>query len=128
MALSWLQDNTPVDTIFAVSNHLANPSVTDGRYYSAFSERQVFLEAYNPNDYGLSNAPLPPPFEAFLHRVILNDAVFVHADVTALRILTGQYGVRNLLIDRLHHNADPALLQLGRIVSTNPDATIVAVS
>ncbi|MFI5287171.1 MAG: hypothetical protein ACHQ4F_12730 [Candidatus Dormibacteria bacterium] len=130
VALNWLQDNTPVDTIFAVSNHWVNPGMTDGRYYyySAFSERQVFVEAYNPDDYGLSNPPLTPPFEAFLHRVMLNDAVFDHADAAALRILTDQYGVRYLLIDRLHHNADPALLQLGRIVLTNSDATIVAVS
>jgi hypothetical protein len=129
VALNWLHDNSPVNTIFAVSNHWINAGGSDGRYYyySAFSERQVFVEPYTPDDYGLDNPPLTPGFVAFLHRVMLNDEVFDHADVTALRILTDQYGVRYLLIDRLHHNADPALLQLGRIVLTNPDATIVAV-
>ncbi|MGA8417228.1 MAG: hypothetical protein WB808_11495 [Candidatus Dormiibacterota bacterium] len=79
VALNWLQDNTPVDTIFAVSNHWVNPGMTDGRhyYYSAFSERHVFVEACNPDD-------------------------CIHADRAQLR--------------------------LGRIVLTNPDATIVAVS
>jgi hypothetical protein len=129
VALTWLQDNTPVNTIFAVSNHWINPSGSDGRYYyySAFSERRVFVEPYTPDDYGLDNPPLTPGFVAFLGRVMLNDEVFDHADVSALRVLTDQYGVRYLLIDRLHHNADPAVLQLGRIVLTNPDATIVAV-
>jgi hypothetical protein len=85
------------------------------------------VEPYTPDDYGLQNPPLTAGFVAFLHRVMLNDLVFDHADVAALHVLTDQYDVRYLLIDRLHHDADPALLQLGRIVLTNPDATIVAV-
>jgi hypothetical protein len=129
VALNWLQDNTPVNTIFAVSNHWINPGQTDGRYYyySAFSQRQVFVEPYTPDDYGLQNPPLTPGFIAFLHRVMLNDLVFDHADAAALHVLTDQYGVRYLLIDRLHHNADPAVNSFGRIVLTNQDATIVAV-
>ena len=129
VALNWLQDNTSVNTIIAVSNHWINPGETDGRYYyySAFSQRNVFVEPYTPDDYGLQNPPLTAGFVAFLHRVMLNDLVFDHADVAALHVLTDQYDVRYLLIDRLHHDADPALLQLGRIVLTNPDATIVAV-
>jgi hypothetical protein len=54
--------------------------------------------------------------------------VFNEADAAALHILTQQYGVRYLFIDRLHHNADPALLELGRIVFSDDDATILAVS
>ena len=129
VALNWLQDNTPVNTIFAVSNHWINPGQTDGRYYyySAFSQRQVFVEPYTPDDYGLQNPPLTPGFIAFLHRVMLNDLVFDHADAAALHVLTDQYGVRYLLIDQLHHNADPAVNRFGRIVLTNQDATIVAV-
>lgn len=130
VALNWLRENTPVNTIFAVSNHWINPGETDGRYYyySAFAERQVFVEPYTPDDYGLDNPPLTPGFEAFLRRVMLNDEVFDHADIAALRILTEQYLVRFLLIDRVHHNADPALLQLGRIVFSDQDATILAVN
>ncbi len=130
LALNWLRYNTPMNAIFAVSNHWIDPTETDGRYYyySAFSERQVFVEPYTPDDYGLDNPPLTPGFEAFLRRVMLNDEVFDHADIAALRILTTQYLVRFLLIDRVHHNADPALLQLGRIVFSDPDATILAVT
>jgi hypothetical protein len=129
VALNWLRENTPTDTILAVSNHWTDPGQTDGRYfyYSAFAEREVFVEAYNPEYYGLDNPPLTPAFEAFLHRVMLSDAVFDHADEAALRVMIDHYGVRYLLIDRLHHNADPAVLQLGRVVFTNQDATIVAV-
>lgn len=130
VALNWLRDTTPVNTIIAVSNHWINPSETDGRYYyySAFSERQVFVEAYNPLDYGLDYPPLTPAFAAYQYRTRLNDAVFDDADPAALRILTQQYGVRFLLIDRVHHNADPKLLTLGRVVFTDSDATILAVS
>ena len=78
--------------------------------------------------YGLDNPPLTPGFEAFLRRVALNDDVFDHADSAALRVLTEQYLVRFLLIDRVHHNADPALLPLGRIVFSDQDATILAVT
>ena len=130
LALYWLRDHTPVNTIFAVSNHWIDPKGTDGRYYyySAFSERQVFVEPYSPDDYGLDNPPLTPGFEAFLRRVMLNDDVFDHADIAALRVLTEQYLVRFLLIDRVHHNADPALLPLGSIVFSDQDATILAVT
>jgi hypothetical protein len=62
-----------------------------------------------------------------LYRVRLNDAVFNHADTTALSILTQQYGVRFLFIDRVHGGADPAVVQLGKIAFSNSAATIVAV-
>jgi hypothetical protein len=129
IALNWLRNNTSVNTIIAVSNHWINPAETDGRYYyySAFSERQVFVEPYNPLDYGLNYPPQTPAFAAYQYRTRLNDAVFDSANVAALQILTEQYGVRYLLIDRVHHNADPALLLLGRVVLSNTDATILAV-
>ena len=130
LALDWLRDNTPISTVIAVSNHWIDPAETNGRYYyySAFSEREVFVEPYDPVAYGLNNPPLTPGFEAFLRRVMLNDEVFDHADVAALHILTKRYHVQFLLIDRIHHNADPALLQLGRVVFSDQDATILAVA
>jgi hypothetical protein len=130
LALDWLRDNTPTSTVIAVSNHWIDPAETNGRYYyySAFSEREVFVEPYNPVAYGLNYPPETPAFAAFQYRTRLNDAVFNEADAAALHILTQQYGVRYLFIDRLHHNADPALLELGRIVFSDDDATILAVS
>jgi hypothetical protein len=128
-ALEWLQNHTSVDTVFAVSNHWFDAGATDGRnyYYSAFSERQIFVEAYNPDDYGIT-VGVPTPAEVnFLYRERVNDAVFDHADVQALAILTQQYAVRFLFVDRVHGGADAAVAQLGRIVFSNHDATIVAV-
>jgi hypothetical protein len=129
-ALDWLRDNTPISTVIAVSNHWVDPAETNGRYYydSAFSEREVFVEPYNPIAYGLNYPPQTPGFAAYQYRTRLNDAVFDRANPAALRILTQQYDVRFLFIDRLHHNANPALLNLGRVVFSDNDATILAVS
>ena len=129
LALQWLQNHTSVDTVFAVSNHWIDAAGTDGRdqNYSAFSERQIFVESYNPDDYGIT-VGIPSPAEVnFLYRVRLNDDVFDHADTAALTILTQTYGVRFLFIDRIHGGADPAVFHMGRIVFSDTDATIVAV-
>ncbi len=128
-ALRWLQDNAPVDAVVAVSNHWVDPGKTDGRYYyySAFSERQVFIEGYDPIRYGLSEVLATPLGRDYLYRRRLNDAVFNHADAAALHVLIQQYGVRFLLVDRIHGSVDGAVLQLGRIVFGDRDAFIVAV-
>jgi hypothetical protein len=127
-ALTWLRQHSPVDVVLAVSNHWITPLKTDGRYYyySAFSERQVFVEAYDPIRYGITTHT-SAAFRNFAMRRQLNDQVFNDADVNALRMLTQQYAVRFLLIDRIHGSVDPNVLQLGRVVFSNRDATIVAV-
>jgi hypothetical protein len=128
-ALRWLQGHTSVDTVFAVSNHWIDAGATDGRnyYYSAFSERQVFVESYNPDDYGITVGVATPAEVNFLYRARLNDAVFDQSDVQALYILTRQYSVRFLFVDRIHGGADAAVYQLGRVVFSNHDAAIIAV-
>jgi hypothetical protein len=112
-----------------VSNHWINAAGTDGRdqYYSGFSERRVFVESYNPDDYGITVGVSTPAEVNFLYRVQLNDAVFEHASAGALAILTHQYGVRYLFIDRIHGGAAAAVLGLGAVVFSDSDATIVAV-
>ena len=62
-ALDWLRDHTPAQTVFAVNNHWINPAETDGRYYyySAFSEREVFVEAYNSVRLGSRPGPTAQP-------------------------------------------------------------------
>jgi hypothetical protein len=129
LALQWLQNHTSVNTVFAVSNHWINAAGTDGRdqYYSGFSERRVFVESYNPDDYGITVGVSAPAEVNFLYRVQLNDAVFEHASAGALAILTHQYGVRYLFIDRIHGGAAAAVLGLGAVVFSDSDATIVAV-
>ncbi|MEA2638422.1 MAG: hypothetical protein QOE18_1479, partial [Chloroflexota bacterium] len=49
------------------------------------------------------------------------------ADVNALRVLTQQYAVGFLFIDRIHGTVDPNVVRLGRIVFSDRDAIVVAV-
>jgi hypothetical protein len=128
-ALGWLQNHTSVDTVFAVSNHWVDPAKTDGRdyFYSAFSERQAFVEAYDPIRFGITTGLATAIGRNFAYRQQLNNAVFNDADAAALGVLMQQYAVRFLFIDRIHGQVDPAVLRMGRIVFSNADATIVAV-
>ncbi len=128
-ALQWLQGHTSAGAVFAVSNHWVDPAEKDGRYfyYSAFSERQVLIEGYDPIRYGISNVLMAPLGTIYTYRQRLNDALFSHADAGALRVLTQQFGIRFLFIDRIHGSVDTAVLQLGQLVYSNHDAAIVAV-
>ena len=128
-ALLWLRAHSPVDTVFAVSNHWIDPNELDGRYYyySAFSERQVLIEGYDANRYEISTSLTTNEGAEFARREALNDAVFASADADALSVLTEQYSVRFLLIDRVHADASPAVRLLGSVVFSNADAIIVAV-
>jgi hypothetical protein len=128
-ALRWIRDHSSPSTVFAVNNHWLDPAATDGKYfyYTAFSERQVFIEAYDPIRYGITPGIASPAASTFAFRQAVNDAVFTHADAAALRIMTGQYAVRFLLLDHHLGPSDPSVLQLGRVVFSNSDATVVAV-
>jgi hypothetical protein len=128
-ALHWIRDHSSPNTVFAVNNHWLDPARTDGKYfyYAAFSERQVFVEAYDPIRYGVTPGVASPVASAFAFRQGVNDAVFTHADEAALRIMTLQYAVRFLLLDHHLGPYDPAVLLLGRVVFSNTDATVVAV-
>lgn len=128
-ALEWLQDNSSTDTVFAVSNHWIDPDSKDGRfyYYSAFSERQVFIEGYDAVRYQISTRLDTPAGADFARRMTLNNAVFNSADATALQVLTQQYSVSYLFIDRVDNDSDPAVVQLGTVVFNDADATIVKV-
>jgi hypothetical protein len=128
-ALDWLDDNSSTGAVIAVSNHWINPEQTDGRnfYYSAFAQRQVFVEAYDPIRYGISTVSSTAAGREYTIRQELNDAVFSNASATALDTLVHHYGVQFLFVDRIHAGFDPAVLQLGRIVYSDHDATIVAV-
>jgi hypothetical protein len=126
-ALNWLRDQTSVETVFAVNNHWIDAARTYGKfyYYTAFSERQAFIEAYNP--YPVPPGAGTPAGANFIYRQQLNDAVFDHADADALRIMETRYGVRFLLIDRTLGPYDLAVLGLGRVVLSNQDADVIAV-
>jgi hypothetical protein len=126
-ALNWLRDHMPVNEVFAVNNHWIDPGRTFGKfyYYTAFSERQAFIEAYNP--YPIPPGTGTPAGAEFVHRQQLNDAVFDHADAQALQVLVSDYDVRFLFIDRTLGPYTAAVLKLGRVVFSNADATIIAV-
>jgi len=128
-ALDWMRQRTPVDAVVAVSNHWINPAKTDGRnyYYSAFSERQVFVEAYDPIRFGIAIGSVSPAERNFVYRQELNNQVFDDANTQALSVLTRQYSVRLLFIDRIHGKVDPEVVRLGHVVFANQDAIILAV-
>jgi hypothetical protein len=128
-ALQWLQGHSSIDAVFAVNNHWVNPQKTDARdyYYSAFSERQAFVEAYDPIRFGIPIGVASAAQRNFAYRQRLNDDVFYAADAAALAILTRQYSVRFLFVDRIHGTFVPAVLRLGRVVYSNDQATIIAV-
>ncbi|MGA7988071.1 MAG: hypothetical protein WCB51_06695 [Candidatus Dormiibacterota bacterium] len=128
-ALHWLRDHTSTDAVFAVNNHWLDPGRTNGKYYyyTAFSERQIFIEAYDPIRYGITPGIATPTEAIFAYRQGVNDAVFLHADTAALHTMTQMYGVRYLFIDRLLGTENPAVMQLGRVVFSDPDAVILAV-
>jgi hypothetical protein len=126
-ALYWLRDHTSSDAVFAVNNHWVDTTRTSGKFYlyTAFSERQAFIEAYNP--YPIPVGTGTKAGAQFVYRQTLNDSVFERADSAALQIMIQQYGVRFLLIDRTLGPDDPAVLGLGRVVLSNPDADLLAV-
>jgi hypothetical protein len=95
-ALNWLRDSTPTGTVLAVSNHWINPAETDGRnyYYSAFSEREIFVEAYDPVRFGVLPGVDTQTERDFVYRQQLNNDVFNHADTQALALMTQRYLVR----------------------------------
>ncbi len=128
-ALYWLRDHMPADAVFAVNNHWLDPGRTNGKYYyyTAFSERQVFIEAYDPIRYSITPGVATPTAAIFAYREKLNDAVFVQASAPALQTMTQQYGVRFLFVDRLLGTENPAVMQLGRVVFSNAAAVILAV-
>ena len=54
--LIWIRDNTPVETVLAVNNYYLWDQLTPRYfYYSAFSERSIFLEgwAYSNKSFGI---------------------------------------------------------------------------
>jgi hypothetical protein len=131
--LAWIRDRTRPEDVIAVSNYSVDQNAPeyDDIYYSAFAERRTFLEGWfytmktlgrGPR-YHISRTTTPYP-----DRLRLNDAVFRHGDRAALRTLIRQYGVRYLLVDRVHGNMTSEVSALGRLAFSNSDIAIYAVS
>lgn len=123
-ALGWIRGHTPVDTVIAVNNQFSDSArrSPDYYYYSAFSERHIFLEGWE--DTIPAAAQTNPALTPFPDRLRLNDAVFTVAYPGALSVLEHSYGVRYLLVDRLHGPVAPGLGRLARVVFSNPGVSV----
>jgi hypothetical protein len=94
--LTWIRAHTSPDDVLAVNNHLVGTRVLPRYfYYSAFTQRRVFLE-----DWSFSAKGAGEPVNPFPERVTLNNAVFEHANIDAMRTLATRYGVSYLVVDR----------------------------
>jgi hypothetical protein len=99
--LIWVRDHTSPCAILAVNNHYRDAAMKDSRYfyYSAFTEREVYLESWT---YTVQGAYGQQPFP---RRLALNDAATIAGSASALRGLQRE-GVSYILLDKTH-GADP---------------------
>ncbi len=81
--LSWVREHTTPCDVLAVNNHLARagagPAYASYYYYSAFTERRVFLESWN---FTPASTKGGQPFRA---RLALNERATLHGDPAALQ-------------------------------------------
>jgi hypothetical protein len=57
----------------------------------------------------------------------LNNAAVLDASPAAISVLHDRYGVRYIVIDRLHGPLSPGLSRVGHVVFANPDVTIFSI-
>jgi hypothetical protein len=94
--LSWVRAHTSPCDILAVNFHgTTNDDTSLYFYYSAFTEREVFLESWTYTPQGAAQA------HPFARKLALNDLAVVRGDPAALEELTRQ-GVSYVLIDKDH--------------------------
>lgn len=126
--LLWVRDHTRSSDVIAVNNH--DLGVSGGSryfYYSAFSERRVFLESWDYTPPGYEQLALGKTQTPFPGLLALNDAAVVRASPAAVAELRDRYGVRYIVIDRLHGPASPGLARVAQLVYANPDVTVFRV-
>jgi hypothetical protein len=112
--LIWVRRHTTACDVLAVNNHLFSPGTDKSIYfyYSAFTERRIFLESwyYTPN-----GARVAQPYPA---RFKLNTEAVAHGNPAALRKL-GEAGVSYVLIDKIHGTGAPEPASAARLVFSN---------
>jgi len=112
--LIWVSDHTSPCTVIAVNNHYSDATMKDSRYfyYSAFTERSVYLESWGftaNGEYG--QKPFP-------RRLALNDAATIAGSASSLRRLQRE-GVSYILIDKTHGPDTREPAGLARLVFRN---------
>ncbi len=111
--LIWVRDHTSRCDVLAVSNHFSGPGGVepDYVYYSAFTERRIFLESWLYTPAGtLGREPFPG-------RLALNNLA-VSGSPKALRELALD-GVSYVLIDKRHGGGAPEPPSVSRLVFEN---------
>jgi hypothetical protein len=129
--LRWIRDDTDPDAVLAVNNHSAYLDNRDSKffYYSAFAERRIVLESWDYTRQTVARGvfSLDAAHTPFPRRLRLSDAAFRRANEAAIRRLGRTYGVRYLVVDKVHGDASPTLARLVPRVYSNDDLDIYAV-
>jgi len=112
--LVWVRKHTTSCDVLAVNNHVnaTHASLSAFFYYSAFTERRVFLESwyYTPN-----GTRVVQPFPL---RLKLNTEAISYGVPRALQEL-GAAGVSYVLVDKLHGGAPAESASVSRLVFDN---------
>jgi hypothetical protein len=126
--LAWLRDHSQPSAVIAVNNHeLGGNGGSRYFYYSAFSERRVFLESWRYTPQASRYASLGETVNPFPRLLAINDAAVLRASPAAISLLHDHYGVRYIVIDRLHGPASANLARLTHLVYSNPDISVFKV-
>jgi hypothetical protein len=135
-ALAWIRTHSSPTAVIAVNNFRDwslywsdGWAVPEDFNYSAFAERPTFLEGYIYTQ-AATEAPRAVYYGhalLFQNRLALNNAIFQWAHGDALRTAAGDYGVRYLLVDRVHNRANVRLGTIARLVYANHDAQVYSV-
>jgi putative effector of murein hydrolase len=126
VGLDWIRNHTSPNSVLAVNNYYLSPQLPQFpgfMFYSALSERQVYLEGWTETAAVLGRTEL----SAIVARRIRNDKVFQHADPRALAQMVSQADVDYLLVDRVHGTVSPDLSGLTTLVYSNNAVAIYAV-
>lgn len=114
--LIWVRENTGSCDVLAVNNHLTRAGGDESYslyyYYSAFTERRVYLESWQVTPSGISGG------QPFPGRLALNDRATLRGDPRALRELA-RAGVGYVLIDKMHGGGAPEAPSVSRLVFAN---------
>jgi hypothetical protein len=111
--LMWVREHTNRCDVLAVNSHYREGSVdSDYLYYSAFTERRVFLESWLVTPAGLNGG------QPFPGRFALNSMATLHGSPAALRELA-RLGVRYVLIDKTHEGRVQEPASASRLVFRN---------
>jgi hypothetical protein len=113
--LLWVRAHTSPCDVLAVNNHYDNAMHQESVYfyYSAFTERRVFLESWRYTAGGQTGG-LPYPW-----RLRLNERAVAQGEPAALRELA-RIGVKYVLIDRTHAGGASELASVSTLVYSSP--------